>query len=123
MLSELFMEFDKLCYRLDLYKLYTIGDCYVLISQLNESERPEDGAQQVLVFAEQALEIINKTRKKIDFESLGMRIGIHTGDVFGGIVGTDIVRFDIYGENVFAANKMESAGKQGEICVSKVTKS
>lgn len=47
MLSSLFMEFDKLCHRLDLYKLYTIGDCYVLISQLNDLDKPEDGAARV----------------------------------------------------------------------------
>ena len=37
-----------------------------------------------------------------------MRIGIHTGDIIGGIVGTEIIRFDIYGENVEIANLMES---------------
>lgn len=51
-----------------------------------------------------------------------MRIGIHTGDIYGGIVGTDIVRFDIYGEHVFCANKMESGGQPGHICVSETTK-
>lgn len=39
-----------------------------------------------------------------------MRIGIHTGTIKGGIVGTDIVRYDIYGEDVGIANKMESNG-------------
>jgi len=53
---------------------------------------------------------------------LNMRIGVHTVDIYGGIVGTDIVRFDIYGSNVFAANKMESGGEAGKICVSEVTK-
>ena len=51
-----------------------------------------------------------------------MRLGVHTGDIFGGIVGTDIVRFDIYGPNVSAANKMESGGAKGKICVSSTTK-
>lgn len=39
-----------------------------------------------------------------------MRIGAHTGDIIGGVVGTDVVRYDIYGENVTIANKMESNG-------------
>jgi class 3 adenylate cyclase len=42
-----------------------------------------------------------------------MRIGIHTGSVFGGVMGTDIVRYDIYGPDVLIANKMESNGKKG----------
>lgn len=39
-----------------------------------------------------------------------MRIGVHTGRVIGGVVGTDVVRYDIYGEDVTIANKMESNG-------------
>ena len=39
-----------------------------------------------------------------------MRIGVHTGKIIGGVVGTDIVRYDIYGEDVTIANKMESNG-------------
>lgn len=52
------------------------------------------------------------------FEDLGMRIGIHTGDIMGGIVGTDIIRFDIYGENVNIANNMESLGSKMKINIS-----
>lgn len=44
-----------------------------------------------------------------------MRIGIHTGSVIGGVMGTDIVRYDIYGPDVLIANKMESNGKKGNI--------
>lgn len=51
-----------------------------------------------------------------------MRIGIHTGDIIGGIIGTDIVRFDIYGKDVVIANKMESGGVKGKINVSKQTR-
>jgi class 3 adenylate cyclase len=39
-----------------------------------------------------------------------MRIGIHTGHIIGGVLGTDIVRYDIYGADVMIANKMESNG-------------
>lgn len=42
-----------------------------------------------------------------------MRIGIHTGDIVAGIVGMDIVRYDIYGKDVMIANKMEQQGKKG----------
>lgn len=39
-----------------------------------------------------------------------MRIGVHTGKIMGGVVGTDVVRYDIYGEDVTIANMMESNG-------------
>jgi len=44
-----------------------------------------------------------------------MRIGIHSGDVIGGISGSSIVRYDIYGKDSMIANKMESEGAIGKI--------
>ena len=51
-----------------------------------------------------------------------MRIGIHTGEVIGGVTGTNIVRYDIYGPDVLIANKMESGGSPDRINVSGTTK-
>ena len=51
----------------------------------------------------------------IKFDELDMRIGIHTGKVIGGVIGTDIVRYDVYGSDVVIANKMESNGEKGKI--------
>lgn len=50
-----------------------------------------------------------------------MRIGIHTGDIIGGVIGTDIVRYDIYGPDVLIANKMESNGEKGRVMISEST--
>ena len=47
-----------------------------------------------------------------------MRIGIHTGRVIAGIIGSKVVRYDIFGEGVLIANKMESNGIPGKVCVS-----
>ena len=124
MLSRLFTDFDKECNRLNLYKLYTIGDCYVVMSLTDNKNRktvPEE-ANDVLQIAISMLKTIAKVRKQINFDKLNMRIGIHTGDVYGGIIGTDIVRFDLYGQDVVIANKMESGGMPGRICVSEKTK-
>ena len=68
------------------------------------------------------VEIIQKVRKEINFQQLDMRIGIHTGDIIGGVIGTDIIRFDIYGQDVSIANKMESKGTKGKINISEATK-
>ena len=51
-----------------------------------------------------------------------MRIGIHTGSIIGGVLGTDVVRYDIYGPDVLVANKMESKGEKGRLQVSSTTK-
>jgi class 3 adenylate cyclase len=57
-------------------------------------------------------------KEKPSLDCLNMRIGIHTGTIIGGIVGTEIVRYDIYGSDVVVANKFEETGKTGEIHIS-----
>ena len=47
-----------------------------------------------------------------------MRIGIHTGRVIAGIIGSKVVRYDIFGEGDLIANKMESNGIPGRVCIS-----
>ena len=60
--------------------------------------------------------------KKVNFEKLDMRIGIHTGPVIAGIIGSTVVRYDIFGSDVLIANKMESSGLPGKINISEDTK-
>lgn len=51
-----------------------------------------------------------------------MRIGIHIGDIIGGVIGKSVVRYDIYGKDVLLANKMESNGERGRILLSEPLK-
>lgn len=131
MLSQLFTAFDKECNKLNLYKLYTIGDCYVVMSFLDKNNRkkPKEEASDVVQLSIFMIKVIKEVRKKINFEKLDMRIGIHTvneritqGTVYGGVIGTDIVRFDLYGPDVLTANKMESGGMAGRVNISETTK-
>jgi class 3 adenylate cyclase len=68
------------------------------------------------------VETIQKVRESLDFMELDMRIGVHTGTLIGGIIGTEIVRYDIYGPDVMVANKFEEHGKTGYIHISESTK-
>lgn len=80
MLSALFTSFDKECNMLELYKVYTIGDCYVVMSFLDDNERqpPEYECADVVELGFSMIEIIAKVRKEVNFDGLHMRIGIHT---------------------------------------------
>lgn len=79
MLSALFTRFDKVCHKYSLYKVYTIGDCYVAISFVNASNRdPGREATNMVKMAMSMIEIIREVRKEIKFDELDMRIGIHT---------------------------------------------
>ncbi|CAD8153933.1 unnamed protein product [Paramecium octaurelia] len=123
MLRNLFSNFDQYCQKAEIYKLFTIGDCYVCMGVLDCKNRdPAGEAQKVLAFGFSMIEIINHYKMDPQYQHLNMRIGIHTGRVLGGVVGTDVVRYDIYGEDVTIANLMESSGQEGKILVSDATK-
>jgi len=123
MLSALFYRFDRSCVQYNCYKVYTIGDCYVVLGFIDANNRdPGKEAHNVVKLAFSFIEIIREVRKEIKFEGLDMRIGIHTGDIIGGIVGTEIVRYDVWGQDVLIANAMESEGEKGNINVSETTK-
>ena len=78
MLRGLFTEFDKLCKNHELYKVYTIGDCYVVLGFLDANNRsPDVETLNVLMMSFSMLDVIKEVREKIDFHELDMRIGIH----------------------------------------------
>ncbi|CAD8119912.1 unnamed protein product [Paramecium sonneborni] len=123
MLRNLFTEFDKCCQDKNVYKLYTIGDCYVVMGMVDAKDRnPALEAKNTVEMGFEMINIISKVRDKINNSDLDMRIGIHTGRIIGGVLGTDIVRYDIYGPDVLIANKMESKGERGKVQVSETTK-
>ncbi|OMJ91440.1 hypothetical protein SteCoe_6020 [Stentor coeruleus] len=123
MLSMMFTRFDKVCVVHNVYKVHTIGDCYVVMGYIGGENR--DLTKECLNVVEMAKSMINiiKEVNKENGSELNMRIGIHTGEVIAGITGTNIVRYDIYGPDVLISNKMESGGMAGKINVSDVTMS
>jgi len=122
MLSELFQEFDKNCKELEVYKVHTIGDCYVAMGYTGVRPRNENlECYRMAQFALSLVEIIQQKNKE-NGTVLNMRIGMHTGNIIGGIIGTSIVRYDIYGIDVHIANKMESDGISGAVKVSEATR-
>ena len=122
MLSNLFTKFDKSSLKNKIYKVHTIGDCYVAMGYHGGVNRnPGQECVNMINFAYSMIKIIKKVQRV--HKELNMRIGLHTGDVIGGIMGTSIVRYDIYGTDVLIANQMESNGIPGKIVISETTKS
>ena len=79
MLSNLFMEFDQMCVKLKVYKVYTIGDCYVALGFTNKSERnPAQEANNIVRIGIAMIDIIQRVRVQINHPGLNMRIGVHT---------------------------------------------
>ena len=131
LLSRLFSKFDELCATKKVYKVHTIGDCYVIMGytgKVAKERRTEqvqvDEAYRVVQTGLEMLKIINEERERFEnpaLRNLSMRIGIHTGSIVGGIIGTKIVRYDIFGPDVLIANKMESNGLAGQVIISHTT--
>jgi len=131
-LATLYTRFDQLVYDINksckpdepkLYKLYTIGDAYIVLSFLDHEKRDTlKEAKNVMKMAEGMRVAIEEVKQAINYSALQMRLGLHTGEIVGGVVGTDIVRYDIYGIDSKIANEMEASCQEGRINVSEETK-
>jgi class 3 adenylate cyclase len=117
-LDELFSALDQLTRRQGLEKIKTIGDAYMVAGGLPEP-RP-DHAQAV---ADMALAIRDEVARHLDpsGQPLEVRIGIDTGPVVAGVIGTDKFSYDLWGDTVNTASRMESLGVPGCIQVTERT--
>ena len=84
MLRELFIAFDKLTLEFNVFKLYTIGDCYVVIGLVNSQDRDYiEEAKNVVLMGFAMIESIKEiSEKDPKYAELNMRIGIHTVTFF-----------------------------------------
>ena len=118
LLNGLFSEFDRLALDLGVEKIKTVGDAYMVAAGL-----PEPRADHADAVAEMALAMI-QTVERINCglpTPLQMRIGIHSGDVVAGVIGTHKFIYDIWGDTVNIASRMESHGIPNRIQISAAT--
>jgi adenylate cyclase len=120
LLNEIFSTLDRLAEQHSLEKIKTIGDAYMVVGGL-PTPRP-DHAEAV---AEMALDIHKEIapffKMKKDDKPLCVRIGIHTGPVVAGVIGTKKFSYDLWGDTVNIASRMESHGLGGRIQVTATT--
>jgi len=118
-LNECFTAFDEITERFHVEKLKTMGDGYLCVSGLVErqgspAERILEAGFAMRNFIEHRRE--EKLREGYDYWAL--RIGIHTGPVVAGVVGRRKFAFDIWGDTVNTASRLESSGAAGRVNVS-----
>jgi class 3 adenylate cyclase len=113
-LNELFSEFDRLAQRHGLEKIKTIGDAYMVAGGLPD---PRPGHAEAV--AELALAMQQEIARRSDPSGrpLQVRIGIDTGPVEAGVIGTSKFSYDLWGDTVNTASRMESHGVPGCIQV------
>ena len=117
-----FKRFDEICLKHDLEKIKTIGDAYMAVGGLPVAT--ESSAKNT-VKAALEMEAFVLERKKEEHvmgrERFEMRVGIHTGNVVAGIVGVNKFQYDIWGDTVNLASRVESHGEAGKVNISERT--
>jgi len=117
LLNEVFHCFDDLVDKYDLEKIKTIGDCYMVASGV---PRPRvDHAHALVNFALDMQAEIGK--RTFGGRSLAFRIGINSGPVVAGVIGRRKFIYDLWGETVNMASRMESHGQSGVIQITRTT--
>ena len=121
-LDQFFTAFDEIVGRLGVEKLKTIGDAYMCAAGVPQSSRSH-AADCCLVALEMRGYVarMNRERIKLRLPPWPMRIGIHSGPVMAGVVGRRKFTYDVWGDAVNVAQRMEQAGEVGRINVSEAT--
>lgn len=117
-LNDIFKMFDAIIERYGLEKLKTIGDSYMIGAGL--PRETEDHAQRIVMAAMQMHNCVNE-RNKTSAVKWQMRAGVHSGNVVAGVVGTKKFTYDIWGDAVNIASRMESSCEPGRINISAYT--
>ena len=118
MLDRLFSHFDTLAERYELEKIKTIGDCYMVASGV-PTPRPDHARALALL----ALDMVDATRPGDAVGDLGLqlRVGINSGPVVAGVIGRKRFLYDLWGDAVNTASRMESQGTSGRIQITRAT--
>jgi len=112
LLDAVFTEFDKIAAYYELEKIKTIGDCYMVVSGIPEPRA--DHAERVAGAALDMMPALSALGSRLDIP-LSVRIGLHSGDVVAGVIGRQKFIYDLWGDTVNTASRMESQGVGDQI--------
>ena len=117
LLDEVFSAFDALAERYGVEKIKTIGDCYMIASGVPV---PRDDHAQVLVNLALEMQALTAART-FGGRRIALRIGINSGPVVAGVIGRKKFIYDLWGDAVNLASRMESHGAQGAVQIAEQT--
>lgn len=118
LLNEIFTDFDEMVDARDLEKIKTIGDAYMVAAGV-----PLPRSDHAVAICDLALEMQRRVEgRTFSGHNITFRIGINSGPVVAGIIGTRKFSYDLWGDSVNTASRMESFGRAGQIQVTEATK-
>jgi guanylate cyclase len=119
MLDDLFSHFDGLAERHGLEKIKTIGDCYMVAAGV-PSPRPDHARALALMALD--MQAAMHSAEEVGHLGLDLRVGINSGPVVAGVIGRKRFLYDLWGDAVNTASRMESHGTSGRIQITRATK-
>jgi guanylate cyclase len=118
-LDHLFSHFDELAERYELEKIKTIGDCYMVAAGV---PTPRDDHARALALMALDMQAAMESVDELGHLGLGLRVGINSGPVVAGVIGRKRFLYDLWGDAVNTASRMESHGTSGRIQITRATK-
>jgi guanylate cyclase len=112
LLNEIFSHFDELVEKNGLEKIKTIGDCYMIASGV---PRPRADHAQVLLQLALEMQAFSRQYRFAGDKQIAFRMGINSGPVVAGVIGRKKFIYDLWGDAVNVASRMESQGQSGAI--------